>query len=534
MKKKLLATLLVSTMLASMFVGCGDKKDDASDKKANNESSVDKTEGTEGETPSNVVRDVTKDKKPVTISMLFFDQAAEPYNEDWLVWDLIEEATGVTFDLNLANGADYETQRQMVFASGDVPDIISHTFPNADLISSNLILPISDYEDRMPNFKKFIDDNNLRSLLDDTRATNGKYYGVPVKTRTGAVQEQMWLIREDIFAKHDIPVPTTADDILEAGKKLKELYPNSTPITNRFGSANIDRGFAALFGTTTGWNYGDGMLFDHDTQTWNFAPIQDNYKEYLEFTNKLYESGALDPEYTTADDTKYEPKVVNGETFIMFDWAGNISRYNPAGKEIDPDYNVVPIYPPKGPHGDVGLSWVSAWIQNYVLSAELANDEEHLMDVLAYLDWGYTDEAETLLTYGDSTTYTEVDGVKTLNCAAEGKNPTAEYGLASNELAIRAPLDQVLSAFDEEQKAVFERVASEGIIPRPNPASPLNDDQLETVAIYSATLGSYVAQQSAGFINGTISLDEWDNFVAECKKQGADDMKAAYDEAMNN
>ena len=534
MKKKLLATLLVSTMLASMFVGCGEKKDDQSDDKKGTESSVakedDKT-GTEGETASNVVRDVTKDKKDVTISLFLYDGAAEPYNADWLVWDLIKDATGVSFDVTTAAGADFETQKQMVFASGDVPDIITHSFPTSDLMSAELLLPISDYEDMMPNFQKYIADNNLRELLDNTRAVDGKYYGLPVKARPGVVQDQMWLIREDIFAKHDIPVPKTADDILAAGKKLKELYPDSTPITNRFGAANIDRGFAALFGTTTGWNYGDGMLFDHKAKEWKFAPIQDNYKEYLTFANALYESGALDAEYATADDTKYEPKVINGETFIMFDWAGNISRYNPSGQEIDPNYSVVPIYPPKGPNGDAGLAWVPAWTQNYIFSADLAKDEEHLMDVLAYLDWGFTDEAETLLTFGDSTTYKEVDGVKVLTCKEEGKNPTAEYGLNCNELAIREPLDYVLSAFSPDQKALFEQVAKEGIVPKPNPTSPLNSDQLDTVGIYSATLGSYVAQQSAGFIDGSISLDEWDNFVAECKKQGADELQAAYDEA---
>ena len=57
------------------------------------------------------------------------------------------------------------------------------------------------------------------------------------------------MIRTDIFKKHNIKIPTTLDEVLEAGKKLKELYPDSVPITNRFQQGNLMSGLGAGFGS---------------------------------------------------------------------------------------------------------------------------------------------------------------------------------------------------------------------------------------------------------------------------------------------
>ena len=126
--------------------------------------------------------------------------------------------TGITLNMTVVPSSDYETKRQTVMADPDsMPDIISHYFALSEDAMSGLLLPISDYEDQMPNYKKFIEENGLRELVDAQRSADGKYYTLPTKARTSQLKDQLWLVRTDIFEKNNIKVPTTIDEMYDAG-----------------------------------------------------------------------------------------------------------------------------------------------------------------------------------------------------------------------------------------------------------------------------------------------------------------------------
>ena len=131
-KKKIVLTLLTLTVSVSMLMGCGSKDDDKK----------------------------TKDGKAI-ISMLYADNANYPLDENWEVWDIIEEHAGVTFDIQPVPESDYEAKKQLVFNSGDIPDIVTKTFASSEDAMAGLLLPISDYVDEMPNFKKFIEETGM-------------------------------------------------------------------------------------------------------------------------------------------------------------------------------------------------------------------------------------------------------------------------------------------------------------------------------------------------------------------------------------
>ena len=475
--------------------------------------------------------DAPKEIKPFEVSMLYSDNASYAYSEDWMVWDIIEEHTGAKIKVQAVPESDYEAKRNIIFNTGDMPDIISKTFPKQQDALSGLLLPISDYEDRMPNYKAWIEKYDMRQELDNTRFGDGKYYGLPVKAHTSRLQDQQWLVRTDILEKHDIAIPTTLDELHAAGVKLKELYPDSTPITNRFTTGNIMTGFAAGFGTIAGWTLGNGMYFDYDANEWVFAPTTDNWKNMLEYTRKLVADGVLDSEFATLDSTVYEQRIVQGDTFFMYDWAGNIVRYNQQGKAIDPDYNVTPIYPVKGPEGDAAIAWKASWGQQWVFPATLADDEEQLNNVLSLIDWCYSDEAEVLLTFGkEGETY-----VKNENGNLQFKDPAVDYcaahGLDNNSIAVREHSDFLYSSLNAEQVALFEKIAEDKLVPLPNPESPLSVEKMEETQIYQTNIQDHVNAGMEKFIFGQDSLDNWDQFVATCKELGSDNLAKEYNDA---
>ncbi len=515
MKKKLVAVLLMTAMVTGLSVGCasGDKPESASSEGGATEEAAEE----EGEAAGDV-----------TISMLYSDNASYPYKEDWPVLEWIKEEAGVTLDVLAVPESDWEAKKQIILTSGDIPDIIARSFATSSEVSSGLLLPISQYEDQMPNFQAFIEENGHRERLDNTRYSDGNYYTLPAKARDQVLQDQQWLIRTDVFEENDIPIPTTLDEIYEAGVKLKEIYPDSTPITNRFGAANILTGFASGFGTIAGWTIGDGMYYDHDAKAWEYAPTTDKWKDMLTYVNKLVTDGVLDQEFSTLDSNVYEQRIVQGETFMMYDWTGNIDRYNKQGVEVDEDYNVSPIYPPEGQDGNYAIAWKAFNDQGWLFPATLADDEEHLNEVLAYIDWCYSDEAETLLTFGKEGETFELNenGIKTW--ADPATDYYAAYGLGNNNLVLRESTDSLYGVLDAEEIALFDKIAADGAVPNTNPQTPLTPEQLEEVQIYSSTLLDYVNSMMEKFIFGTESLDNWDAFVAECEAKGSLDLAAEY------
>ena len=67
---------------------------------------------------------------------------------------MIEENADVKLNVQSIPSSDQATKTQAVFNSGDIPDIVTKTFPTASYALSGLLLPISDYVDKLPNYQK--------------------------------------------------------------------------------------------------------------------------------------------------------------------------------------------------------------------------------------------------------------------------------------------------------------------------------------------------------------------------------------------
>ncbi|MZK52061.1 MULTISPECIES: extracellular solute-binding protein [Bacteria] len=502
--KKIISTVLMATVAISMLAGC-----------SKSSSNSDAAKGDSFE-----------------ISMLYSDNASYPYKADWKVWDIIKEHTGATINVQAVPESDYEAKKQIVFNSGDIPDIITKTFASEEDGLSGLLLPISQYEDQMPNYKKFLEESGMRAEIERTRLSDGNYYTLPVNAHRTRLQDQQWLIRKDVFEKNNIPVPTTLEEMYEAGKKLKQIYPNSTPIINRFGSGNIMTAFAGGFGTSAGWTLENGEYYDAKTDSWVFGPATDNWKNMLKFTNKLFKDGVLDQEFATLDSTVYEQKVTKGDAFILYDWTGNIKRYNLQGKQNDANYNMTPIYPLKGEDGKYALSWKSQATQGWVFPATL-KDKKNFKDILKFIDWCYTDEAEKLLTFGiEGETYKEENGV--LKYVDDNVDYNAVYGLNNNCLAVRQHSDFLFSSLSKEQIDLFDKIAKDDCVPMPNPKSPLSADDMDKSKVYTSTLTDYANSTMENYIFGKESVDNWDKTVKEFEAKGSTKLTDLYNNAWKN
>ncbi|MFL0253239.1 extracellular solute-binding protein [Clostridium neuense] len=274
--KGLVAAALTTAMCASLLVGCGSS------------SSSTKTD-TSTDTATVGKANVTfKSSKPLTFSMLFNDSPTYPYKQDWLLFQQIKKITNVSLKLTVVPMSDYIQKRSLLISTGDAPEIMPKTYPGQEtsFISSGAILPISDYVKYMPNFQKKVKDWNMQDDLKSIMQDNGKYYVLPGLHQT-PVQDYSFAMRTDLLEKNNLKVPTTYEELEETLKKIKELYPNMSPWSDRFLFASALNIAAPTFGATYGWNMGNGEMFDKSSDKFIFSPTTKEYKNMLQYFSGL-------------------------------------------------------------------------------------------------------------------------------------------------------------------------------------------------------------------------------------------------------
>lgn len=528
------ALILVLVMLA--LTACGTKNNDTeqADSGTSQPDTNDNQDSSNDDTNTEQQEVVTLGDKPLTFTMLYEDNANYPYKQDWFVLTEIKERLNVDLKLEAVPGSDYAARRTVVFNSGEMPDIISKTF-NSDIssyISSGLFLPISDYVDRMPNYKAFIDKYDYHPDLDNAREIDGKYYMLPINCNTQRINSHGWLIRMDQLDEYGIKMPTTMEEVYEACKIWKEHNPDAYPMTNRFGSPNILSKISQAFNTNAGWNIGNMFRYQEDNDNFEFVPTSDEYKEMLMWFNKMYQEELLDVEFTTLDSTVYEERAKNGEQFIMIDWIGNENRYNRDGptQSGNENFNIQPMMPPKGPWGHYSGGEVAKYEQGWVINAAVAKRED-FPEFLAFIDWFYSDEAAELLTFG-------IEG-ETFKVLEDGRKEymdldfdyTAEYGINQNCLTPRRDNDQFASNKTKFVVDLFAEMNEKGVFKPNQPSIILSDMEKEEEGFYRSTLNDYINQMNERFIFGVESFDNWDAFVAECEAKGRNELHELYNKA---
>lgn len=177
----------------------------------------------------------TTKKDDISFTVLFNAVDEAPLNSEWLILEKYKEIKGVTLEVIAGDNEDYNEYIGLALNSKLPPEVVLNCWPDTIEIYANqgLLLPISDYVDLMPFYQNYISDNNLETEVDKLRVKDGKYYILGGFQRP--IQVQQWIYRKDLFDKHNIPQPTTYDELFESLEILKQYYPESTPMSTSWG-----------------------------------------------------------------------------------------------------------------------------------------------------------------------------------------------------------------------------------------------------------------------------------------------------------
>ncbi|MDK2903094.1 MAG: putative aldouronate transport system substrate-binding protein, partial [Clostridiales bacterium] len=237
--KSILAVTLVVFMSLALLSGCGEQPSTSTDgnEEANEGQS---SEGTETSETGDADNTSFYSEEPLTFSLLYSSNPDYPYKEDWLLWKAIKDKTNVSFDVTVVPMSDYNQKRSLLISTGDAPYIIPKTYhpDEVQFIPSGAILPVSDYVDKMPNYSRQVKEWGLEEEINTYKQKDGKYYLLPglheIYTPDYGIA-----MRTDILEKNNIPLPNTWDEMYEALKKLKQLYPDTYPLSDRYQAKSL-------------------------------------------------------------------------------------------------------------------------------------------------------------------------------------------------------------------------------------------------------------------------------------------------------
>ncbi len=461
----------------------------------------------------------------------------------------VEEQTGIDLEFIHPTVGSEKEEFAILIASGEYPDIIEHTWtsyaggPGAAIEDGILI-----------NLDELVANNapNLSAMLAEhpdidraIKTSDGHYYCFPFLRGTENPNITQFssgmVIRKDVLDELGLEMPETIDEWDAVLRAFKE------------------NGFDAPFVTRKDWmkdvwspgfdNWGNFYVEDG---TVKHGFIEDSRKELITQLRDWYEEGLINRDWLVDDKSSNQTYFTTGKSAVVYAPFGQgLGQYTQIMHDADPEIteedirSTVPVTSQKGQNAKFSkmnqifdASGVSAGITTQCKNAEAA---------AWLLDWLYSEEGNLCCNFGiEGLTYEMVDGEPVYTDVIM-KNPDglsvadalAAYTRASTSgVCIQDPryIEQYYEQDNQKEALELSMKTDMGEHFFP-PTSVAPEDQSRYADIMN-NVNTLAEEMEAQFIAGTVSMDDWDSYIAQLKAFGIEEaigmMQKAYDLYMGN
>lgn len=540
---KLTALLLCCCITLLQFTACGRKQV---------EEEVDKpVEQVSSDTSNEKSEETVVDNEPLDIEWLSYNCWGVPDKNSEIV-KRIEEKYNVNFKFWFLDGSQWEQMLAIKLAADEVPDIMRVHRNLAKYVEQGVVAEITDdMMAKIPNYTKLVDqyvddkdDFYARTMLD------GKRYGIRNLKEffsTIVVWNKEWLTNVGINK-----LPETLDEFEEAMYKFANEDPDGNSKDDTYGLS--ENAMNVVFGA-----YGPLPLGNMTTQgasDLEYAKrdgkiviqcIQPEMKEPLALLQKWYKDGLIDPEFITGENKggywAVSHAFVNGKVGVTgkvwpYHWNPPLTEGDPGGRVYQEMIKMNPEaefgktfdigFAVTGPDGKAGTIGGSMGSGDVVTLTTRCIEDPRKVDVLLDLFNDNTGDYDQYLlvnkgiegehyTVGERGSIVTAEAVKTPQSANEAGISVLSTYAGNPEFDLKA----------NPFKIEFGRKYSGPGYVRPSrPASPVVD-------MYQADLVRLSLEYYIGVITGEKSIDDFDNFVAEVRANGGDEIEEDLTERYN-
>lgn len=433
--------------------------------------------------------------------------------------NMIKEMLNV--ELNCHTFDNFEEQYGLLVSDNKIPDL---TWVNGDFFGNQYgpdgaYINILDYLDQMPNLAAALEANPEYTAK--WLQSNGEMYHIPCIAVNGSTTTYGFFYREDIFEKHDLSWPTTRDELEEVMRELKALYPDSYPMAIRnlggaHASALVDWGVA--FGAKLqfpGRNNAYATL-DNETGTWYEGATSEELKEMVTWIKAMIDEGLIHPSGATMTAADWNAYLNSGTSFISWDKMDRLPSINAEGIKTDESFSMVGAAPIAMSENGIA-AYLAPTVSSY--SYLVSSNAERLDDILAYIDWLYSEEGVIATNYGiENDTYTvAADGTLVWSdaCKAEAQ-PQTGRGLASKGGSYGIfDFNSYISWQNDGMQRTYAIANANATVGDYYVTVTYNEEEQKIADTYGEAYNTYTKGEIIKFMLGERDLSEWDAYAQE-------------------
>lgn len=549
---KIISTLLATTLVFSL-AGCGNQESNAPQSSASESSKAEassdaapatsEAEPVEEELTYPLDTDVELTfwaaKGPDALAADYKDYTESPFHMG------LQEKTGVNIVYEFPDISAGRAQAYNLMMTDEVlPDIICYGIKQGDaslLIDEGIVWDLTEYIPKYaPDYWAYLNKPGNEVLLKSVMDDNGRHFGVTSfvegfynKVYIGPV------IRQDWLDECGLDAPVTMDDWEKVLIAFKDKYDA------KFGFT-LDRFFCGLAsgtGAMAAFWYDEYVDENGKIQC---ANVQPEWKESLEYMNRWYEMGLLDPDSFTMKDAGVRSKALNNEIGVSFTAMSQLTNFVADAEAEGSGAVWAGIEYPREAAG-VPTSYVMAGNlasgQYSMITKECT--EEEMIVALKWLNYGFTEEGILYENYGtEGLSYTyDADGqivfTELITEDEDGLNEaTKKYTLCASApySGIQTTRLVQLKNSQESVDAVYKWIENTDVGKHLIPSIALSSDETLEYNDKLTNIKSYIQQMAMKFVIGEEDLENFDEYVKTVEEMGLQELldikQAAYDRFM--
>ena len=299
MKKKMVSALLLTSMLASMFSGCG------------------KAQAGGGAVNEDGIKEFTA----------FFAVPGSEINDDNEIQQIIAEKTGCKVKETWLTGQTAEEAIGTLIAGGEYPDFVEAGNGSVQMYEAGALVPLDDYIDKYPNIKEYFTEQEW----DQLRQSDGHIYWIPQfsniygEERVCTHNDEAFWIQARVLEWAGYPKIETMDEYFDLIEAYNEANPTMADGTTKNIPYTILCDDWRYFCLENAPEFLDGYPNDGSVIVdpeklqvidYNTTPTA---KKYFQKLNEEYKKGIVDPESFTQTYDEYIAKISSGRVLGMID-----------------------------------------------------------------------------------------------------------------------------------------------------------------------------------------------------------------------
>lgn len=526
MKRKVIAALLTVSMLAASLIGCGSAGTDNAAPAA--EESVQEAAGEEA------AREVVESSnfnetgypivnEPITLKVMLAirDVDSLTSTDEMPALVALEEKTGINIEWEVIKASDWDTKLNLMFASGEYPDII--IAPNATVddeeygVTQKILIPLDDkIEKYMPIYTERIakEDSDPTSGL---VASDGHTYSIGYLVGQNINTYAHFFINQTWLDNLGLDTPTSLDELTDVLRAFKTQDPNGNGEADEVPlEMSLDAGYYGvrymlpMFGIPC--DAGKWIYIDDNKQV-QFAATQEGFRECMEWLNLCYNEELIDPEVISQDGTTVETKFKEGNVGFFTVWRLLAMGFDDG---IAKDCT---LYMPVAPEGKKAS--LLRYIEMARAGAFITTTNEHVAESLRWLDAMLDTETMFSLYYGEEGTGWEYDAENgKINALMDGSIDVKNF-LDCNTMFF-APGQYLSENFNmpvqRVEKTDYCNTYDEaGLIQKYSNdylrLAPLTAEQLQQISLKETDIHNAVKENMATFITQGVTDESWNAFV---------------------